>query len=157
MSKEHSENGGTIPAPNPNPKPPPTGPDSPLPPLPPVPLPPIKLETIADVCKIVFFVVIWYVTSDANHALTASVDYSAIASTHNSLWGASWHGASIGFLQGCIMAVQGLAVIWASPTLFAYLGPVLSAALATPIKLVADFRRALHPRSGDDDPDKKKT
>lgn len=119
----------------------------PTPPIPPgpLPLPQIPLETVWDVAKIVIFVLTWYITNDANKALIHYVDYSRMAADSNSLIGASWSGASIGMLQGLIMSVQALAIIWASPTLFLYLGPVLSAALKTPIQLVAEFRRALHP------------
>ncbi len=128
----------------PNPKIP-----TPPPPPPPTPLPPLELKTVWDVAKIVIFVVVWYVTSDANRALTAYVDYAKIAADAHSIAGASWHGASIGILQGLIMSVQALVVIWASPTMFIYLGPVLTAALQTPIKLVAEFRRALSPKTSD--------
>lgn len=119
----------------------------PIPPLPPTPIPPIELNTIWDVAKIVIFVTVWYITSDANHALTAAVDYSKVAAGSSSLVNASWNGATIGVLQGLIMSVQALAIIWASPTLFAYLGPVLTAAFRTPIKLLAELRRAIGSRS----------
>ncbi len=124
-------------------------PSPPIPPGGPFPLPQIPLETVWDVARIVIFVLTWYVTNDANKALVHYVDYSQMAADSNSLMGASWQGASIGLLQGMIMSVQALAIIWASPTLFLYLGPVLSAALKTPIQLVAEFRRALHPPEGD--------
>jgi hypothetical protein len=119
------------------------------------------LKTVWDVAKIVIFVTVWYITSDANHALTAAVDYAKVAGASHSLPHASWLGARIGLLQGLIMSVQALAIIWASPTLFAYLGPVLTAALDTPIKLVAKLRRAIGSRNkpgddSDDDGDDKK-
>ena len=127
----------------------------PSPPVPPSsPLPPIPLDTIWDVAKIVIFVVVWYITNDANKALCAHTDYAKIATDSQTLIGVTWHGASIGLLQGLIMSAQALAIIWASPTLFLYLGPVLSAALKTPIKLVAEFRRAMNPKSSDGDGNK---
>jgi len=129
------------------------------PPTPPIPkgpflFPPVPLETVWDVAKIVIFVLTWYITNDANKALIHYVDYNQMAADSSSLMSASWQGASIGILQGMIMSVQALAIIWASPTLFFYLGPVLSAALKTPIQLVAEFRRALHPPEKPDKPDK---
>lgn len=149
MSKDKNP-AGTSPAPD--------TPPGPTPPLP-MPLPPIQLETIWDVAKIVLVVVVFYITRDANNALNAAVDYSKLAAAHQSLCSISWHGAMIGLLQGMIMAVQALVIIWGSPTLFTYLGPVLNAFMKTPIKIVADFRRAINPRSkdgGDKDDDDKK-
>lgn len=122
---------------------------SPTPVPPPTPLPQFPLDTIWDVAKIVIFVLVWYVTNDANRALIAYVDYGKLATASSSLIGASWQGAMVGVLQGLIMSVQALAVIWASPTLFLYLGPVLTAAFKTPIKIVAEFRRALNPKTDD--------
>lgn len=145
--KDHSAREGE-PSPSPN--------TPPLPPVPPTPIPQIPLDTLWDVAKIVIFVMLWYITTDANRALSAAVDYGKLAESGKSLLGISWSGALIGILQGAIMSVQALAVIWASPTLFVYLGPVLSAALKTPIKLVAEFRNALQPRSKDGSGDEKK-
>jgi hypothetical protein len=126
----------------------PLPPSTPIPPIPPGPVP-IPFDTIWDMAKIVIFVVVWYATSDANHALTAAVDYAKLPGPTSTLTGVSWMGAKIGILQGLIMAVQALAIIWASPTLFIYLGPVLSSAFRTPIRLVAEFRRALSSKSTD--------
>ena len=124
---------------------------SPTPVPPPTPLPQVPLETIWDVAKIVIFVLVWYVTNDANKALIAYVDYGKLAADSHSLLGVSWQGACVGVLQGLIMSVQALVVIWGSPTLFIYLGPVLTAAFKTPIKIVAEFRRALNPKTDDGD------
>jgi hypothetical protein len=143
---------GVQDAPQTPPVPPSTPPDPPI--------PPIQLNTIWDAAKIVTFVLVWYITSDANHALTANVDYAKLSAAGSTLCGISWAGAKIGILQGLIMSVQALAVIWASPSLFTALGPVLQAAFRTPIKIVAEFRRALQPKSkdgdGDDDGEGKK-
>ncbi|MBX9690201.1 MAG: hypothetical protein K2X27_26045 [Candidatus Obscuribacterales bacterium] len=146
MSKHKAREG------EPSPTTPNTPPTPPFPPIPPIP--PIKIETLFDLAKIVLVVVIWYITTNANSALMAGVDYGKIAESSSSLLSASFKGAMIGLLQGLILSVQALITIWASPTLFLYLGPVLTAALKTPIKLVAEFRSALSPRKGDD-PDKK--
>jgi len=125
--------------------PPPLPPSTPLPPIP-APPSPIELKTIWDIGKIVAFVVLWYITSDANKALDASVDYTKLVGT---TCGVTWMGAKFGLLQGLIMSVQALAIIWASPTLFIYLGPVLTSAFRTPLRLVADFKRAMSSKSKD--------
>lgn len=124
----------------------------PLPPGPPGPLPPVELKTVWDLAKIVLFVVVWYISVDANRALQAAVDYTRVAQTaipmdwpifgNSILPQVTWEGAKIGLLQGLIVAVQALVTVWAGPTLFTYLGPVLTSAFMVPIKLVAEFRRA---------------
>lgn len=124
-------------------------PGTPNPPIPPTPLPPIPLNTIWDLFKIVAFVMLWYITTDANKALVAAVNYDELARQGGSLLGVSFRGATVGILQGLIMSVQALAIIWASPTMFVYLGPVLTAAFKTPLKIIADFRQALKPRNKD--------
>lgn len=135
-AREGEPHPGAPGQPNPNPHP------TPLP-------PPIKLETVMDVLKIVAFVMLWYICSDANKALVAAVDYDRMAAGGGSLIYLSFQGAMIGVLQGLIMSVQALALIWASPTLFIYLGPVLTAFMKTPLKLIAEFRQALKPRNKD--------
>lgn len=135
-----------------------------MPPIPPTPIPPIKLNTIWDVCKVIIFVMVWYITTDANRALVAAVDYMKLVEPLGHgiaiLPQASWLGAQVGFIQGAIMAAQTLVTIWAGPTVFTYLGPVLMSAFRAPINLVLEFRRAWNakPRKkdgddGDDDSD----
>ncbi|MBX9687059.1 MAG: hypothetical protein K2X27_10180 [Candidatus Obscuribacterales bacterium] len=125
--------------PNPTPNPPPN------------PLPPIPIATLFDIARIVIFVTVWYITTDANNALSASVDYYKMAVPGSTLLGLSWAGAQIGLLQGLIISAKALVTIWAGPTLFNYLGPVLTSAFRTPINLLIEFRQAwLKPRKKDD-------
>lgn len=129
------------------------GPSTPPPPEP--PLPPIHLSTIRDVLKIVIFVTVWYIAADANRALIAAVDYAKLAGASgiggdiSLLPGVTWLGARIGLLQGLIMSAQALVTIWAGPTVFTYLGPVLTAAFKTPIALIAELRRAWSAKADD--------
>ncbi len=139
-------------------------PSGPLPPLP--PQTPIELRTLFDIAKIVIFVVIWYVAVDANRALQGAVDFAKLSETAkpadtwffgvSTIPAVTWLGAKIGLLQGLIVAVQALVTVWAGPTLFLYLGPVLTTAFQVPIKLLGDFSRAwrgstVDPKKGNDD------
>lgn len=140
----------------------------PIPPFPVPPSPPIELKTFFDLLKIVLFVVVWYIAVDANRALQGAVNFDKLgetaASTECWFFGKSilpdvtWQGAKIGFLQGLIVAVQALVTVWAGPTLFVYLGPVLTTAFQVPIKLVGEFRRAWNgstePKTGGEKPGK---
>lgn len=122
-------------------------PQDPALPSPPGPLPPPPLNTFWDIAKIVIFVMVWYIASDANKALVAAVDYGklveAVSGTGVSgLIQVSWLGAKVGIVQGILITAQALVTIWAGPTVFAYLGPVLVAAFRTPIALLIEFRNA---------------
>lgn len=141
-------------------------PSGPFPPFPVPPTPPIELKTVYDLLKIVAFVVVWYVATDANRALSGAVNFDKLAETTQAVecpfFGTSvlpavtWTGAKIGLLQGLIVAVQALVTVWAGPTLFVYLGPVLTSAFMVPIKLLGDIRKAWNgsttdPKKGDGD------
>lgn len=122
----------------------------------PTPLPP-PLYSLWDVFKIVVFVMVWYITTDANKALVAAVDYGRLVGNLGGnidvLPYASWLGAKVGIMQGAIMTAKALVTIWAGPTILTYLGPVIMAGFRAPIELVLEFRQAWNakPRDKKDD------
>jgi hypothetical protein len=136
----------------------------------PTPTPP-TLSGWRDALKILVAVVIWYAMTDANHALTAAVDYSKLSGSlfitvpflHRMILFSPLHsvtliGGAIGILQGLIIGVKALVFLWVGPAFFEAAGPVLTAALKVPTRFVADMRRAWtgKPRDdkGDDQPQK---
>jgi hypothetical protein len=112
----------------------------------PTPAPP-DLKSLRDVIKILVAVIVWFVTTDANKALMAVVDYAKVAQ-HVPIWhlpflpSVAILGGAIGLLQGVILAVKALVFFWVGPTFFTALIPILTAAAKFPTQFVSDIRRA---------------
>jgi hypothetical protein len=133
-----SPTGGSPAGPKTPPAPPNSDPNKP---------PVTKPSSWGDNLKIFFVVVIWYVTTDANRALIAHVDYTKLA-VHPPIYDFGILGSVIliggfvGLIQGVILAIKALVFFWAGPSFFELLTPVLTAAAKFPTEFVANLRRA---------------
>ncbi len=112
----------------------------------PAPAPP-DVKSLRDVVKIMVAVIVWFVTTDANRALMATVDYAKLAA-HGTVFhlpllpSVAIAGGTIGLLQGFILAIKALVFFWVGPTFFDALLPVLTSAAKFPMQFVSDIRHA---------------
>ena len=133
---------------------------------------PNRAQRVCELLKIMLAMIVWLAMTDANHALTAAVDYSKLRAVAGMLIQvpalhfsyylpaialSALAGLKIGFLQGALVSIKALIFLWIGPSMFKALGPVMSAALKIPTRIVADLRRAWSAGSGTQKPDEPKS
>jgi hypothetical protein len=120
---------------------------APLPAPPPTPSPSFTLGRLAEVLKAFTIIVVFNALQGAGHAYTTLLDWTKLfdnSEFHHLLVG-SKQGFLFGLIPGLVTAGEVLLVIWAGPTLWKYLAPILQSTLTamnTAAKRMVDlFRR----------------
>jgi hypothetical protein len=97
-----------------------------------IPPAPFSWSTLLQGLKIFTVVVIFLSAQQGVQAFTNTFDGTKlmVAGELFKVFSAAAMGVAFGAIQGTLRAVQILMVIWAGPTLWGYLGPILTTAAA---------------------------
>ncbi len=100
--------------------------------LTPTPPPTFSWSTAWQALKIFIIVVVFLAAQQGLHAFTNTFDSTKLMATGELLkvLSVAAMGVAFGAIQGMLRAVQILLVIWAGPSIWGYLGPILATAAA---------------------------
>jgi hypothetical protein len=98
----------------------------------PIPPPTYSWSTAWQALKIFIIVVVFLAAQQGLHAFTNTFDSTKLMATGELLkvLSAAAMGVAFGAIQGTLRAAQILLVIWAGPSIWGYLGPILATAAA---------------------------
>jgi hypothetical protein len=98
----------------------------------PIPPPTFSWSTAWQALKIFIIVVAFLAAQQGLQAFTITFDSTKLMAIGELLrvLSAAAMGVAFGAIQGTLRAVQILLVVWAGPTLWGYLGPILATAAA---------------------------
>ena len=98
----------------------------------PIPPPTFSWSTAWQALKIFIIVVVFLAAQQGIHAFTNTFDSTKLMATGELLkvLSAAAMGVAFGAIQGTLRAAQILLVIWAGPSIWGYLGPILATAAA---------------------------
>jgi hypothetical protein len=98
----------------------------------PIPPPTFSWSTAWQALKIFIIVVVFLAAQQGIHPFTNTFDSTKLMATGELLkvLSAAAMGVAFGAIQGTLRAVQILLVIWAGPSIWGYLGPILATAAA---------------------------
>jgi hypothetical protein len=110
-----------------------------------IPPAPFSWSTVWQGLKIFIVIVVFLAAQQGVQAFTNTFDGTKLM-VAGELWkvfSASAMGVAFGAIQGALRAIQIVMVVWAGPTLWGYLGPILATATAMVNDAAAAFVRTV--------------